>query len=75
MAGTISGTTRGRSWWRWLLRNKGRFPPSGGHSVTPGGPYEVSLTGTNNAGHAVASATWGPHSLAPGALVDIELSL
>jgi hypothetical protein len=75
VAGTISGTTRGRAWWRWLLRNKGRFPPSGGHSVPPGGPYEVTLTGTNNAGHAVSSATWGPFSLAAGALVDIELLL
>jgi hypothetical protein len=75
VAGTISGTTRGRSWWRWLLRNKGRFPPGGGHRVAPGGPYEVTLTGMNNAGQPVSSATWGPRTLAPGALVDIELLL
>jgi hypothetical protein len=75
VAGTIPGRTRGRSWWRWLLRNKGRFPPSGGHTILPGGPSEVKLTGTDNAGIAVSSTTWGPYSVAPGALVDIELAL
>ncbi|ULA70037.1 MAG: conserved membrane protein of unknown function [Nitrospira sp.] len=74
VAGAISGVTPGRSWWRYFVRDKGRFPQTGGFSVTPGGTYEVLLHGTDRAGNPLVSKTWGPYELAPGALVDIELS-
>jgi hypothetical protein len=74
VAGTVSGVTPGRSRWRYFVRDKARFPQTGGFTVTPGRPYEVLLHGTDRAGNPTVSKTWGPYELAPGALVDIELT-
>lgn len=54
---------------RYFIRDHGRFPNSGGYPVVPGQPYEVSLL--DKAG--VARATWGPITLGPGAIVDVDL--
>lgn len=75
VAGIISGSGRKaakESWWRYFLRAQGRFPPSGGHSIAPGGPYEVKLVGRNK-DIDITSKTWGPYPVAAGAIVDIEL--
>jgi hypothetical protein len=75
LAGTISGSGRKGargSWWRYFLRDQGRFPPSGGHSVAPGGPYEVRLVGWNK-DIEIQTKTWGPYPVAAGAIVDIEM--
>ena len=73
VAGTISGVSAGRSLWRYLVRDKGRFPQSGGFTVGPGS-YEVFLRGIDRSGATVESRKWGPYDIAPRAIVDIELS-
>jgi hypothetical protein len=75
VAGTISGVGRGPSWWRYVVRDKGRFPTTGGHTVALGKPYEVVLQGMDRAGNPKESMKWGPYEFAPGALVDLELSV
>jgi hypothetical protein len=78
VAGTISGTSRKGargSWWRLFLRDRGRFPQSGGHSVVPGGAYEVRLDAEDKEGKPVQSKTWGPNAVAAGAIIDIELAV
>lgn len=69
IAGTIAGTRAvPRSMFR---RDYGRLPTAGGWSLVPG--KEVSVTLVDAAGSR--SATWGPHRLAAGAIVDIDLTL
>jgi hypothetical protein len=74
VAGVITGATSGRSWLRYFVRAKGRFPTTGGHTVTPGQSCVVMLRGTDKDGNSVESKPWGPHELAAGAIVDIELT-
>lgn len=74
VAGTVRGSTRDRGLLRYFLRDKGRFPQSGGFTVVPG-QYQVQVTGSNAIGNKVGPAIWGPHDIAPRALVDIELKL
>jgi hypothetical protein len=79
VAGTISGVSQGNRLWRYFLRDKGRFPQSGGYSIEvksePSKKYIVQLKGTNGTGHPVLSKEWGPFALAPGAIIDIELTV
>jgi hypothetical protein len=74
VAGTISGVTPGRSWWRYVVRDRGRFPMTGGYSVTPGQTYEVVLHGLDRNGDPVVSNRWGPYAVARRAIIDIELT-
>jgi hypothetical protein len=74
-AGSIAGTGSRRSVLSWLLRNKSRYPQSGGHVMAPGTPIEVSLVGMDSNKQPIRSATWGPYELAAGAIVDVELTL
>lgn len=75
VAGTISGTRSRLPLPNWLLLNKSRYRPSGGHVVTPNTPIEVLLEGNDDKGQKIESTHWGPYELAPGAIVDIERSL
>ena len=69
LAGTITGTRAvPRSFFR---RDYGRLPPAGGWPLTPG--REVSVTLVDSAGNR--SGTWGPHRLAAGAIIHIDLAL
>ena len=67
----------GSGWWaRNFLRDKGRFPPSGGHVLAPGKRYEVFLQGEGTKDGKrmkVRSETWGPHDVVPGAVIDLRL--
>ncbi|MBO9713758.1 hypothetical protein [Sphingomonas sp.] len=75
IAGQVTGTRPIGALARWLIQDPSRFPPSGGHSVTPGVSYMVRLTGMDGGGKPIASQVWGPNALADRAIVDIELSL
>jgi hypothetical protein len=59
---------------RLFLRDLSRFPTSGGFAVRAGTTCEVRLVGRDAAGNAI-SVQWGPNTIAPGAIVDLELTL
>lgn len=62
---------------RNFLRNKGRFPPSGGYILDPNLSYEVKLQGNvfrDGAFRVVRSESWGPYEIAKGAIIDLELT-
>lgn len=73
--GTIVGTSKKGSFLRLFLRDKGRYPQSGGYSVGVGGPYRMWLVGQDQSGNLVESKKWGPFSLAARAIVDVTLEL
>ena len=75
VAGTISGKSRQGWIARFFFRDYGRFPTAGGFAVRPGQPCTVSITGTDENHAVVGPVAWGPHALAAGAIVDIELRL
>lgn len=79
VAGTISGSAiLGGRLTGYFLRDRGRFPTSGGYRVAAGATYKVTLEGVTSANAPVPpgpGATWGPYPLAPGAVIDLELSL
>lgn len=75
LAGTISGTSRGNRWLWYFIRDRGRFPTAGGFVVEPNADCVIRLSGVMRDGTAIASAAWGPHQFAPGALVDIDMTL
>ncbi len=60
---------------RYFVRDFGRFPTAGGYALTPGQDYSIHLEGIDAAGNVVTSKTWGPHKLAPGAIVDIDVEM
>ncbi len=74
VAGTITGSASKFVWLRPLLRDKGRFPASGGFEVKPGVAYTVRLEGKKADGSKVVSEKWGPYPLTEGAIVDLVLS-
>jgi len=75
IAGTIIGGTRLTKFVRLFLRDAGRFPMSGGYAVPAGSLCQVHLRGVDQSGKAVESRVWGPETIAPGAIIDIELEL
>jgi len=76
----LVGSVAGRSsaaFYRFLLRDKGRFPPSGGFALVPGN-YTFRLAGEKSGQGekiAVQSDPWGPYDIAAGAIIDITLKL
>lgn len=75
LAGTITGGTRLTKFVRLFLRDAGRFPMSGGYAVPAGSLCQVQLRGIDKSGQPVNSRVWGPETIAPGAIVDIELTV
>ena len=74
IAGTITGTGRRSGVFRYFLRDKGRFPNSGGYRITPG-QYEIRLSGVDAAGNTLSPAPWGPAQIGNRALVDVQFRL
>jgi hypothetical protein len=67
---------------RYFLRDPARVPPSGGYAIPAGSDCVVELTARDSQGNPVkdadgspVSAKWGPHPIAAGAIVDIEITL
>lgn len=75
VAGTITGGTRLTKFVRLFLRDAGRFPMSGGYAVPAGSLCQVQLRGVDKSGQAVESRVWGQETIAPGAIIDIELTV
>lgn len=73
IAGTITGGTRLAKFVRLFLRDTSRFPMSGGFAVPAGSLCEVQLRGIGANGQLVLSRVWGPDTIAPGAIIDLEL--
>jgi hypothetical protein len=75
VAGTISGTSPKDWFWRYFIRDKGRFPQTGGYTVPPGPGYEIELQAYDANGAALPRKKWGPYEIAPRAIIDIELKI
>jgi len=75
IAGQVSGGKPLSGFARWLLRDRSRFPASGGYVVTPGVLIQVRLSWTKADGTVITSPVWGPFALADRAIVDIDLTL
>jgi hypothetical protein len=79
VAGTITGSARpGGRVVSYFLRDRGRFPSTGGHPVAAGQTYIIDVVGIDANGAAIATTAksrWGPYPLAPGAIVDLDLTL
>jgi len=73
LAGTL--TTTRASLRDLFLRNRDRFPQSGGYVVEPGKAYELALDARDAAGNPMPSPINGTYAFAPGAIVDFEVTL
>jgi hypothetical protein len=74
LAGTINGLALSGRIRRFFLKDDSRFPPSGGHTLTPG-TYAVRLEGVDKSGANIESKIWGPYNIEAGSIVDVELTL
>lgn len=75
IAGTITGGSRLTKFVRLFVRDASRFPMSGGFAVPAGSLCQVQLKGLDANGQPVVSRVWGPETIAPGAIVDLELTM
>jgi hypothetical protein len=74
IAGTITGTGHRGSILRYFLRDRGRFPNSGGYRVAPG-KYEIRVSGVDANGNPIDAPHWGPADIGNRAIVDIQFIL
>ncbi|MBD1546862.1 hypothetical protein [Roseibium aggregatum] len=74
----VIGTIPGGGSMNWFLslflRNKARFPQSGGYAVPVGGPYEVKVEAVD-AGKKPISEAWPPNSIGKRAVIDLQFTL
>jgi hypothetical protein len=68
-AGTIYQFSGRQSFASYFFRNRGRFPQSGGHVVTPGVTYTIAVI--DSSGKVFAGN--GTHTLGPRAIIDIVI--
>lgn len=69
---TISGSSPRYRFLRYFVRDKGRFPQTGGYSVPAGAKYEIKAEDAND---KQLAASWGPYEIGPRAIIDVELTL
>ena len=72
LVGTINGTSKPGV--RYFLSDGGRFPGYGGHAMEANTEVTVVLAGKDADGKDIA-AKWGPHLVADGAIIDLEMAL
>ncbi|WKA30596.1 hypothetical protein [Bradyrhizobium roseum] len=70
--GAISGSSPRYRFLQYFVRNKGRFPQTGGYSVLAGAEHEITVEDANN---KQLSAKWGPYKVGSRAIIDVELTL
>ena len=70
--GTVDARGLRPALFRWMLRDKHRFPGSGGFAVQLNTPITISVAPS---GTAVGKTVWGPNPLGAGAIVDIPVDL
>jgi hypothetical protein len=73
LAGTL--TTTKPSLKDLFLRNKDRFPNSGGYVVEPHQTYEIELDARDADNNPIPSPINGTYTFAPGAVIDFETTL
>jgi hypothetical protein len=61
--------------WRYVLRDPGRFPGSGGYVGASGATVKVVCTAPLAAGGGVKTETWGPKVIADGAIIDLTFTM
>lgn len=73
IAGMIA--SRGPSLLGLLLRDRSRFPQNGGYTLLPNTLYEITVEGRDANGDRIAPLDAKPIVLAPGAILDLEVTL
>jgi hypothetical protein len=74
VAGTIKGGRPPSALLRLFLRDPNRFPTAGGYAVPAHRICVVQLQGKDTTGKSI-TAQWGQKSVAPGAIVDLDITL
>jgi hypothetical protein len=70
---SLEGSTR--PGFRYFLRDKGRFPGSGGYAIAKGTNVTVKATAEKADGSGTLTKTWGAHTIADGAIVDLVFTM
>lgn len=69
---SLEGSTR--PGYRYFLRDRGRFPGSGGYAVAKGDNVTVEVRALDKAKAEVVQ-TWGPSIIADGAIIDLTFTM
>jgi hypothetical protein len=72
LVGVIKGSSKPGL--RFFLSDPGRFPGYGGHQVPASSEIAIDLVSTDAANNAV-EIKWGPHTVAGGAVIDLDFVL
>lgn len=65
-----------RPGYRYFLRDRGRFPGSGGYAVAKGDNITVKVSALNSDNtKPPIQKTWGPHTIADGAIIDLTFTM
>jgi hypothetical protein len=75
VAGTIVGGGRLSKFASFFIRDARRFPGSAGFPVPVGSICQVQLVGVDGNNAEIVSRVWGPETIAPGAIIDLEMTL
>lgn len=70
---SLEGSTR--PGWRYFLRDRGRFPGSGGYAVAKGTNLTVKVSAAKADGSGKLDKTWGPNVIADGAIIDLTFTM
>lgn len=75
----LAGTINELPLWRKIVgvffRNPDFFPQSGGYVVEPGKAYDVQVEGLDEQGNKVFGSINDVYAFAPGAIVDLDVTL
>jgi hypothetical protein len=61
--------------YRYFLRDRGRFPGSGGYTVAKGDNITVTVSASKARGNGTVNKTWGPNIIADGAIIDLTFEM
>jgi hypothetical protein len=75
LAGTITQLPLWRKIVGVFFRNPNYFPQSGGYVVETGKAYDIQVEGMDEHGKKVPGSINGVYSFAPGAIVDLDVTL
>jgi hypothetical protein len=73
--GAISGIDRNNPISSMFLRNKGRYPQSGGYTVKIAQNRCVKLVGIDKKDQKPIEVVWGPYNIGSRAVIDLKLTL
>lgn len=61
--------------YRYFFRDRGRFPGSGGYAVAKGDNVTVKVSALKANGSGTLEKTWGPNTVADGAIIDLTFTM